>query len=174
MGAGDGTLAFTADLDTTNHALAQSESRDNMIEVQMTSLDLALALASPTMLKIDVEGFEFPVLQGAKETLSKKCLHSIIVELNGSGANVGIGYWAGDTRKFESKAQAYAKGRLKLQGTSDRLIFIHWSGLWHARRIDRLVYGLLGLCGLAHRGMRVTKLFFPHKRLWLYYRNLRP
>jgi len=97
-----------------------------------------------------------------------------LTELNDMGANVGIGYWAGNGRKPELKAQIYDKGRLKLQGTSNRIIFIHWSGLWHARRIDRFVYGILGLCGLAHRGMRVTKLFFPHKRLWLYYRHLRP
>ena len=113
---------------------------------------------------------EQPLLNYLIATSGKKA--TSLSELHKNGANVGIGYWAGIARKSETAAQVHPKGTLKLQGTSDRVIFIHWSGLWHARSIDKFVYGFLRLCGLGRGGMRATKLWFPHKRLWLYYRNL--
>ncbi len=97
---------------------------------------------------------------------------SSLSALHKSGANVGIGYWAGMASNPEMAAQVYPEGTLKLQGTSDRVMFIHWSGLWQARTIDKFIYGLLRLCGLGRSGIRATRLWFPYKRLWLYYRNL--
>ena len=41
-------------------------------------------------MKIDVKGYEAPVLEGADETLKRKMLHSVIMELNGSGARYGF------------------------------------------------------------------------------------
>lgn len=55
----------------------------------MTSLDVQLQGVSPSLLKIDVEGYETPVLEGAHETLKKPTLHSVIMELNGSGSRYG-------------------------------------------------------------------------------------
>lgn len=89
VGIGQGSIAFTSENDTTNHALASDEHAYNTINVEMTSLDVDLRGESPTLLKIDVEGYETPVLEGAHEVLGNKGLHSVILELNGSGSHYG-------------------------------------------------------------------------------------
>jgi FkbM family methyltransferase len=92
IGIGDeaGSLIFTADGDTVNHALAAGESSQNTVNVEMATLDSILADESPSLIKIDVEGFETPALKGAEMTLSKDSLHSVIMELNGSGDRYGF------------------------------------------------------------------------------------
>jgi hypothetical protein len=46
--------------------------------------------AIPTLFKLDVEGFELPVLRGGARTLESPALLAAIVELNGSGEQYGI------------------------------------------------------------------------------------
>lgn len=89
VGASKGSLRFTRDNDTTNHALANGEQCDNYVDVEVTLLDEYLKTESPSLVKIDVEGFETPVLSGAEKTLKKQSLHSVIMELNGSGDRYG-------------------------------------------------------------------------------------
>jgi hypothetical protein len=55
----------------------------------VTTLDEALGAAAPALMKIDVEGYETPVLEGAGATLRKPSLRAVIMELNGSGARFG-------------------------------------------------------------------------------------
>ncbi|HRW67240.1 MAG TPA: FkbM family methyltransferase [Candidatus Competibacter sp.] len=90
VGAQQGSVVFTSDSDTTNHVLAPSEQCENREIVEVTSLDTALYDESPTLIKIDVEGYETPVLEGAQEALKDKMLHSIIMEINGSGSRYGF------------------------------------------------------------------------------------
>jgi FkbM family methyltransferase len=91
VGAGQGSLVFTTRSGpSTNHVLAADETADDTIAVDVTSLDAALDGECPALMKIDVEGYETPVLEGAKETLRKTQLQAVIMELNGSGSRYGF------------------------------------------------------------------------------------
>jgi len=89
-GSAPGVLAFSSDMDAGNRVLAEGEARADRIEVPVTTLDALLEGQSPTMIKVDVEGYETSVLMGAHETLQKPSLHSVIMEVNGSGARFGF------------------------------------------------------------------------------------
>jgi hypothetical protein len=53
-------------------------------------LDHALENREPTLIKIDVEGYEAQVLAGAVETLSRPSLLAVILETNESGQRYGV------------------------------------------------------------------------------------
>jgi hypothetical protein len=72
-----------------NHVVALSESIHNAVRVQMTTLDELLRQDEPTLLKVDVEGFETEVFDGATKTLAAPSLLAMIVELNRSGDRYG-------------------------------------------------------------------------------------
>jgi hypothetical protein len=72
-----------------NHVITASEA-SGYVEVKVSKLDSLLEDEDPSILKIDVEGFETRVLEGAERTLKKESLHSIIIELNGSGSRYGF------------------------------------------------------------------------------------
>ena len=82
----DGQLRFTTDLESGNHVIATDEESLPSIMVPVRTLDSVLSGESPSMLKIDVEGFEGAILNGAKATLGKQSLHSVILELNTSSS----------------------------------------------------------------------------------------
>jgi FkbM family methyltransferase len=86
----DGHLSFTSREDTVNHVLGDGESVEEALTVPVRTLDSVLSTESPTMIKIDVEGYEDPLLRGAEATLNKPSLHSILIELNGSGVRYGF------------------------------------------------------------------------------------
>lgn len=89
LGNEKGQLSFTSTLDTMNHVATGSET--NTIEVPVETLDTILGEEKePLLLKIDVEGFETNVLNGALRTLKKDNLKAIIIELNGSGLKYGF------------------------------------------------------------------------------------
>jgi len=86
LGSAVGELSFTSSMDCMNHALSDGEIHSGAIIVKVSTLDLILKDESPTLIKIDVEGFETPVLQGAEHSLSNPSLKVVIMELNGSGS----------------------------------------------------------------------------------------
>lgn len=90
VGSEQGVLKFTAVLDTVNHVVATSEESAETIEVEVKTLDDILEGFEPTLIKIDVEGFETNVIAGARKTLSNPSLLSVIMELNGSGSRYGF------------------------------------------------------------------------------------
>jgi FkbM family methyltransferase len=85
-----GTITFTADLDTVNHVVAQGESVGSTITVPVRPLDEIAATVSPALIKIDVEGLETSVIEGAERTLRQPSLLAVLMELNGSGARYGF------------------------------------------------------------------------------------
>jgi len=86
VGSRSGTVQFTQHLQAANHILSTADgAAGTYAEVPLTTLDEALAGRSPTMLKIDVEGYEDDVLQGATAALGSENLLAVLVE------DVGLG-----------------------------------------------------------------------------------
>ncbi|MCB9734356.1 MAG: FkbM family methyltransferase [Deltaproteobacteria bacterium] len=82
VGAAPERLRFTADRDTTNRALADGEAATGAtVDVDIVTLDQALADAPPALIKIDVEGFEDRVLAGAAGILADPRVQALVVEL---------------------------------------------------------------------------------------------
>ena len=89
MGLSDkvGNLNFTSNLDTVNHI---TNDEISAISVPVSMLDLILKDNEPTIIKIDVEGYEIPVLNGATQILDSSKLIAILIETNGSGERYGF------------------------------------------------------------------------------------
>jgi FkbM family methyltransferase len=92
IGSAHGYLTLTSDQDTQNHVIAHAEdgNNDDKVVVETNTLDNVLAGKAPQLLKVDVEGWEQEVFQGAATTLRDPTLLSIIVELNQSGKRYGF------------------------------------------------------------------------------------
>lgn len=88
LGRKSGILKFSANQDTMNHIVADN-FEGSTVEVTISTLDELASKLNPILLKIDVEGFELEVLEGAKSILEQPHLLAIIIELNGSGKRYG-------------------------------------------------------------------------------------
>jgi len=124
-------------MDAVNHVLAHGEQSDSAINVKVTALDEVLSGKSPVLIKIDVEGYENSVLEGAIETLKKKTLYAVIMELNGQGSRYGFDESRILQMMFDSGFQTYSYNPfdrilINLQGknlTSDNTLFIRKESL---------------------------------------------
>ena len=83
-----GSLFFTNDADTVNK-VSLSGASQNTTSVDVVTLDEELNENSNHFFKIDVEGFEFNVLNGGVRVLSSPNTQALIIELNGSGEDFG-------------------------------------------------------------------------------------
>lgn len=90
LGEEAGVLNFTSSMDTVNHVVSKSESVADTIQVPVSTLDNVLGGCAPTLIKIDVEGYETLVIAGGKRVLSQESLLGVIMELNGSGDRYGF------------------------------------------------------------------------------------
>jgi FkbM family methyltransferase len=90
MGIGNekGALFFTNNRDTVNKVSLTGES-ENTTRVEVSTLDIELSENTRYFFKIDVEGFEYNVIEGARKLLSSDNVSAIIIELNGSGEEFG-------------------------------------------------------------------------------------
>jgi len=86
-----GKLRFTRSLDTVNHVVTDAEVHAaEGVEVEVTTLDALTGDHPPSLIKVDVEGFETEVFAGGARTLSDPALCALIVEINGSGKSYGF------------------------------------------------------------------------------------
>ncbi|RZK76849.1 MAG: FkbM family methyltransferase [Pedobacter sp.] len=76
---------FSTDSDTTNHVLNSSDHTGYMAKVPVINLDSYHQSNYPSLIKIDVEGYEAQVLYGASQLLSAPGLKAIIIEIIGGG-----------------------------------------------------------------------------------------
>lgn len=90
VGDKETTLRFTSVLDALNHVIQDHEESSDAIEVAVLPMDKIFEHRTPTLLKIDVEGYEYPALLGAQKVLDDPALKAIIIELNGCGAGFGF------------------------------------------------------------------------------------
>ncbi len=91
VGSNKGNLKFTNDFDTINHVVVGNEHDINTIDVEIITLnDFFTDKQVPTLMKIDVEGFEKSVLEGAANVLKNDTLKALIVELNGCCHKYGV------------------------------------------------------------------------------------
>lgn len=91
LGAQPGRVRMTASHDSMNAVIHEDVAVDaDAIDVATDTLDRLLGGRSPTMLKLDVEGYEWFALAGATELLQRPALTAVIVELNGTGSTYGV------------------------------------------------------------------------------------
>lgn len=73
------TLRFSSDRGCMN-SFVEPDYQGSVVAVAVSTLDQECADADPVLIKIDVEGFEQDVLEGASHTLRKSSLLAIIIE----------------------------------------------------------------------------------------------
>lgn len=78
LGETDGEVSFTSGLDTVNHVATNGETNTRTVPVRR--LDTLIGTNRPLMIKMDVEGFEEPVIRGANGLLSDDSLKVIELE----------------------------------------------------------------------------------------------
>ena len=78
MGAEEGEVEFTIGRDTGNHVTNGYEGQTQ--RVSMWTLDSIAALTPPTMIKVDVEGYEADAFRGARAVLNSPLLKAVITE----------------------------------------------------------------------------------------------
>lgn len=119
IGKEKGVLKFTAGLDTVNHVLSDSEQVDNVVDVPIVPLNELLENQEPSLIKIDVEGFETNVIASADKVLSKPSLLAVIMELNGSGERYGF-----DEKPLHEKMLSFGFNTYTYSPLDRQLIFL--------------------------------------------------
>ncbi len=83
-----GTVQFTTSLDAVNH-VARLDSLAPTVEVEMITLDAIDLDAAPRLIKIDVEGHEGDVLDGATQVMTNESTMAVILELTNDSNHYG-------------------------------------------------------------------------------------
>jgi FkbM family methyltransferase len=107
-----GELDFSTDEEGSNHVVQDGSGW----RVPVLPLDEVFAARTPTLLKIDVEGFETNVIKGAQRLLKDTALKAVLMEMNGSGSRYGFDEQALDSemRRFGFSSLLYDPWSRKL------------------------------------------------------------
>jgi len=89
IGAHNSLLKFTSDRNSMNRVLLKDENNINFVEVNVLTVDQILEGLTPSLIKVDIEGFEYEALKGSEKLLSNKDFNAVIIELNNSGQIYG-------------------------------------------------------------------------------------
>ncbi len=84
------TLNFSKGFDTINHVTSGEMEYTEKIETISLNEVCETNSVVPSLMKIDVEGFEHQVIEGSSDFLNNKKLQAIIIELNGAGNRYGF------------------------------------------------------------------------------------
>ncbi|RXG99143.1 FkbM family methyltransferase [Bradyrhizobium zhanjiangense] len=95
-----GSLRFTNTFDTMNRVALPDENVETVV-VPVRTLDDTLQGRTANLIKIDVEGHELSVLEGATKTLADPGLNAVIMETNNSGKKYGVA----DQQLFQKMAE---------------------------------------------------------------------
>lgn len=91
VGSKPGNVNFKlGEISSLSHIVLPFEEFTSTVDVKVTTLDKELIDEKPNILKIDVEGYEKPVLDGAMQILKNESLYAIIIELNEFGKKYGF------------------------------------------------------------------------------------
>jgi FkbM family methyltransferase len=85
-----GMLRFTTTLGAMNHVAVGENENTGTIELPVNSLDEVAGEFKPSLVKIDVEGFETKVIEGADDILSQEGLYAVSMELREHGKKYGF------------------------------------------------------------------------------------
>lgn len=85
-----GILHFTTKNGQQNHVIKDAGSSTFAAVIKVSTLDLIAVDYPPTLLKIDVEGYETAIIQGGNETLQNPKLKAVIMETMGLGIRYGF------------------------------------------------------------------------------------
>jgi len=89
VGAAAGRIALTEGMGEINHVLRAGEAGET-VQAEMVSLDGFFAgRTPPTLIKVDVEGFETEVIRGAARLLREQPPLALLLEMTGHGARYG-------------------------------------------------------------------------------------
>lgn len=84
IGNKSGTLNFTSQFNCMNH-VSNNQNDNEVIEVDVIALDNYREPKNTSIVKIDVEGFEYFVLDGGRNFFQNPLVECVIIEINGSG-----------------------------------------------------------------------------------------
>jgi FkbM family methyltransferase len=87
VGMQEAEVQFVHSKDAINHVVSAGEIVDakDCITITVKRLDDLFTGQVPAIMKLDIEGYEWPALKGATHLLASSDLKALIIELNGSG-----------------------------------------------------------------------------------------
>jgi FkbM family methyltransferase len=152
LGRQRGKMRFTEDLGTENYILTGAVPTNiHSTEVEVSTLDEEVADSPPTLMKIDVEGYETEVFSSGRRTLASKSMLALIAERAGNGERYGF-----DEEKLHAEIRAegfvpcrYDPFERKLkpaeEGASGNIIYIRDLGFAGERLAKAPQFRMAGL-----------------------------
>lgn len=83
VGKEKGIVKFSKGLDAVNRVIRDEDKNIDYLEIKQDTLDNLLKDDFPSLMKIDVEGYELNVIKGANAILKNEKLKIILIETNG-------------------------------------------------------------------------------------------